>query len=148
MFWLRTILFSLPLLLVFGGSWLFDRVGELQLSHETGALVCAIAKHVGPLNPLVPSAGVTGEIIDLLFDPLLVRDDDLNLRPHLFDSWTSQTVVTIRCSSEEAAGDSEARLLSGEYIDEGVEMLALDSTGSVLTVVLRGIAAGLEERLM
>jgi peptide/nickel transport system substrate-binding protein len=148
MFWLRTILFSSPLLLVFGGSWLFDRVGELQLSHETGALVCAIAKPVGPLNPLVPSAGVTGEIIDLLFDPLLVRDDDLNLRPHLFDSWTSQTVVTIRCSSEEAAGDSEARLLSGEYLDEGVEMLALDRTGSVLTVVIRGIAAGLEERLM
>ena len=148
MFWLRTILFSSPLLLVFGGSWLFDKVGELHLSHETGALVCAIAEPVGYLNPLVPSTGVTGEITDLLFDPLLVRDDELNLRPHLFESWTSQTVVTIRCSSEEAAGESEARLLSGEYLGEEMEMLALDRTGSVLTVVLSGSAAGFDEQLV
>lgn len=148
MFWLRTILFSSPLLLVFGGSWLFDEVGELHLSHETGALVCAIAEPIGYLNPLVPSTGVTGEITDLLFDPLLVRDDELNLRPHLFESWTSQTVVTIRCSGEEAAGESEARLRSGEYLGGEMKMLALDRAGSVLTVVLSGSAAGLDEQLV
>jgi|GEM_PF-559231 len=148
MFWLRTILFSAPLLLVFGGSWLFEKVSALQLSHETGALVCAISEPVGYLSPLTPSIGVTGEITDLLFDPLLARDDDLNLRPHLIESWTSQTVVTIRCSSEEAAGESEARLLSGEYLDGEWKMLALDRTGSVLTVALSGLAAGLDERLV
>ena len=56
MFWLRTILFSAPLLLVFGGTWLFEKVSELQLSHETGALVCAIGAPVGFLDPLVPTA--------------------------------------------------------------------------------------------
>jgi len=148
MFWLRTILFSAPLLLVFGGTWLFEKVSELQLSHETGALVCAIGAPVGFLDPLVPSTGVTGEITDLIFDPLLIRDDDLNLRPHLIESWTSQTVVTVRCASEEAAGESEAKLRSGEYLPGGMEMLALDRAGSVLTVVFKGMEAGLEEKLV
>lgn len=148
MFWLRTIVFSSPLLLVFGGIRLFDQAGALRLSQESGALVCAIDEPVGYLNPLAPSAGVTGEITDLIFDPLLIRDDDLELRPHLIESWTSRTVVTVRCSSEEAAGESEAKLRSGEILTEGMEMLALDRAGSVLTLVFRGMEAGLEERLI
>ncbi|NLT71478.1 MAG: hypothetical protein GXX91_12405 [Verrucomicrobiaceae bacterium] len=131
-----------------GGSWLFDEVGALQLSHESEAFVCAIDEPVGYLNPLAPSTGVTGEITDLIFDPLLIRDEDLNLRPHLIESWTSRTVVTVRCSSEEAAGESEAKLRSGEYLPEGMKMLALDRTGSVLTVVCQGMETGLEEKLI
>ena len=57
------------LALVFGACWLFDRVSELQLSHDTGALVYAIQEPVGYLNPLVPSIGVTGEVTDLIFEP-------------------------------------------------------------------------------
>lgn len=148
MFWLRMVVFSSPLLLVFGGSWLFEKVGRVQLSSETGALVHAIREQVGYLNPLLPSTGVTGEIIDLIFDPLLTRDDDLQLRPHLIESWTSQTVVTVRCSSEEAAGESEAKLRSGEYLPDGVKIYALDRTGSVLTLICEGIDSGVEDRLV
>lgn len=148
MFWLRSILFSSPLALVFGACWLFDRVSELQLSHDTGALVYAIQEPVGYLNPLVPSIGVTGEVTDLIFEPLLTRDDDLNLQPNLLDRWASQTVVTIRCSSEEAAGESEAMLRSGEYLGKGMKVLALDRTDSVITIALEGLEAGLDKRLV
>ncbi|MBP9224078.1 MAG: hypothetical protein KBF76_09420 [Verrucomicrobiales bacterium] len=146
MFWLRAILFSTPLLLVFGGVWLFDRVAEFQLSQESGVMVCAIQEPVGYLNPLAPASGITGEITDLIFDPLLTRDDDLRLRPHLLDQWTTRTVVTIRCSSEEAAGETEAMLRSGEWLSAGMNLLALDRTESVLTVALEGVEAGREEK--
>lgn len=148
MFWLRTILFSLPLVLVFGGSWLFDRVSELRLSTEPGALVYAIQEPIGYLNPLVPSTGITGEVTDLIFEPLLMRDDDLNLRPNLLESWSSKTVVTIRCASEEAAGEAEAMLRSGEYLGKGMEVLALDRSDSIITIALEGMEAGLENRLV
>jgi len=148
MFWLRAILFSSPLLLVFGGSWLFDRVSELQLSSETDALVYAIQEPVGMLNPLVPSSGITGEVTDLIFEPLLARDEKLKLVPNLIENWSFQTLMTIRCSSEEAAGESEAMLRSGEYLKEGMELLALDRSESVLTLALRGIESGLDTRLL
>lgn len=148
MFWLRVILFSSPLLLVLGGSWLFNEVGELQLYGESDALVCAIQEPVGFLNPLVPSSGITGEITDLIFEPLLARDEHLNLVPNLIESWSFQTLITIRCSSEEAAGESEAMLRSGEYLEEGMEILALDRSESILTLALKGIESGLEARLL
>lgn len=148
MFWPRSIIFAASLLLVFGGIWLLEKVSARELSSETGAMGYAIREPVGYLDPLVPSTGTTGEITDLIFDPLLIRDDELQLRPHLLKSWTSQTVVTVRCSSEEAAGESEAKLRSGEYLPDKMEMLALDRAGSVLTVVFKGMERGLEERLV
>ncbi len=148
MFWLRAILFSSPLLLMFGGAWLFDRVGELQLSVDKDALVYAIHEPVGLLNPLVPSSGITGEVTDLIFEPLLARDGKLQLVPNLIEKWSFQTLMTIRCSSEEAAGESEAMLRSGEYLKEGMELLALDRSESVLTLALRGIEADLDTKLL
>ena len=148
MFWLRPIFFSMPLFIPLAGWWLFEKVGELRLSRESGAFVCAIREPVGYLNPLVPSAGISGEITNLLFDPLFIRDDKLELQPNLIEKWSAQTVVTIRCSSEEAAGESEAMLRSGEYLDEGMKMLAIDRTDSVLTVALDGLEEKLDEKLL
>jgi len=148
MLWLRTLLFVSPLVLAFGATLLFRQVSRLELSRETDALTCAIREPVGYLNPLAPQTGVTREITDLVFDPLLVRDGDFELQPHILDSWQFRTVVTIRCASEEAAGDAEARLRAGEYLAEGMTLLGLDRVGSVLTVVLEGFGPDPAERLL
>lgn len=148
MFWLRLLLFALPLLFVFGATWLFSRVGDLQLARESGALVSGIREPIGLLNPLAPADGITGEVSDLVFEPLLRRDGEGRLVPGLLDRWTSRTVVTIRCSSEEAAGESEALLRSGEALGEGLVLLAIERVEAVLTVALEGSQPDLEARLL
>lgn len=148
MFWLRTAFFASPLLVVAWGSWLFDRVGDLQLARESDALVCGIRDPVGYLNPLAAADGVTAEIADLIFEPLLRRDADLNLVPNLLRSWGGRTFVTIRCESEEAAGETEALLRSGEALADGLEMLSLERSGAVLNVSLSGMSPDLDARLL
>lgn len=138
MFWLRWIFFSLPLWLGFGGAWLFRTVADFQLTRESDAFVHAIDSPVGYLSPLAPADGVEGEIAGLLFEPLLRRDANLNLRPNLIVAWTARTVVTVRCESEEAAGEAEARILAGEAPRSGSRPIALDRSGSVLTVAFEG----------
>ncbi len=148
MFWLRWIFFSSPLWLGFGGAWLFSTVAEFQLTRESDALVHAIDRPVGYLSPLAPADGVEGEIAGLLFEPLLRRDADLNLRPNLFRGWTSRTVITIRCESEEAAGEAEARLRAGEVPAVVARPIALDRSGPVLTVAYEGHGPALEASLL
>jgi len=148
MLWLRALFFASPLAMVLGAVWLFDRVTELQLSDDSEALIYAIEEPIGYLNPLVPQTGITREVTDLLFEPLLVRDDDLNLRPNLIDSWTSRTLITIRCASEEAAGEAESKLRSGEYLDEDMVVLDVTREENVLMIVLDGFDSTLETRLV
>jgi len=148
MFWLRWIFFSSPLWLGFGGAWLFRTVAEFQLTRESDALVHAIDRPVGYLSPLAPADGIEGEIAGLLFEPLLRRDANLNLRPNLIQAWTSRTVITIRCESEEAAGEAEARFLAGEVPKSGARPIALDRTGSVLTVAFDGHGPDLEKAVL
>lgn len=148
MFWLRWIFFSSPLWLVFGGVWLFRTVAEFQLMHESDALVHAIDRPVGVVSPLVPADGIEGEIAGLVFEPLLRRDESLNLRPNLIERWTSRTTVAVRCESEEAAGEAEARIRAGEAPAKGPRPIAVDRAGSVLTAVYEGIADGLETPLL
>lgn len=148
MLWLRALFFASPLAMVLGALWLFDRVTELQLSDDSEALIYAIEEPIGYLNPLVPQTGITREVTDLLFEPLLVRDDDLNLRPNLIDSWTSRTLITIRCAGEEAAGEAESKLRSGEYLDEDMELLDVEREENVLMIVLNGFDSTLEARLV
>ncbi|HRQ88447.1 MAG TPA: hypothetical protein PLA50_06600, partial [Bacteroidia bacterium] len=94
MFWLRWLFFSSPFWLGLGGIWLFRAVADFQLERESDALVHAIDGPVGYLSPLAPADGVTGEIADLVFEPLLRRDAGLQLKPNLLERWTSRTVVT------------------------------------------------------
>ena len=148
MFWLRWIFFSSPLWLGFGGAWLFRTVAEFQLTRESDALVHAIDGPVGYLSPFAPADGVEGEIAGLLFEPLLRRDANLNLRPNLIRAWTSRTVITIRCDSEEAAGEAEARFLAGEVPESGARPIALDRSGSVLTVAFGGHGPDLEKAVL
>ncbi|MEX2580987.1 MAG: ABC transporter substrate-binding protein [Verrucomicrobiales bacterium] len=148
MLWLRSLVFAAPLATGALGVWLFERVADLRFSHETEALVYAIEEPIGYLNPLVPLTGIDREVTDLLFEPLLTRDDNLNLRPNLIDSWTFQTVVTVRCSSEEAAGEAEAKLRSGEYLVDGMDLLALVRAGNVLSVTIEGFEPAVETRLL
>lgn len=148
MLWLRALFFASPLTMVLGGVWLFDSVTELRLSDESEALVYAIEKPVGFLNPLVPQTGITREVTELLFEPLLIRDDDLNLRPNLFDSWIFQTVVLVRCAGAEEAGEAEAKLRSGEYLDEDMKMVDVTREENVLTIALEGFDPTLETRLV
>ncbi len=103
MFWLRMFLFAFPLGLVLAGMWLFQNVRHLEYERSDADLVTVIRESVGSLNPLVPLTGVTREVTDLLFEPMLTRDDDLQLRPNLVTSWNSQTFVTIRCAGDEEA---------------------------------------------
>ncbi len=148
MLWLRVLFFASPLTMVLGGVWLFDSVREMRLTDESEALVCAIEEPIGYLNPLVPQTGITREVTELLFEPLLVRDDDLNLRPNLFDSWVSQTVVLVRCAGEEEAGEAEAKLRSGEYLDDDMELVDVSREENVLTIAVEGFDPTLETRLV
>ncbi|MDF1659687.1 MAG: ABC transporter substrate-binding protein [Verrucomicrobiales bacterium] len=148
MFWLRTFFYVLPLAIAFVVVLLFREVSRLQLPGVGEALTTSIREPIGPLDPLTPISGPTREVRDLIFDPLLVRDDDLNLRPHIISSWDSQTVIVIRCFSEEDAGEAEAMILSGEYLDEDMTVLGLNREGSVLTVALEGFAPDFERRLI
>lgn len=148
MFWLRAFFYVSPLAIAFAVVLLFREVSDLQLPGAGEALTTSIREPIGSLNPLMPISGPTREVRDLIFDPLLVRDDDLNLRPHLISHWEQQTVIVVRCFSEEAAGEAEAMILSREYLDKNMKLLGLNRTESVLTVALEGFAPGLVERLM
>lgn len=148
MFWLRWILFSSPLWLVFGGSWLFRTVAEFQLMRESDAIVHAINRPVGRISPFGATEGIEGEIAELIFEPALRRDEQLHLRPNLIESWISRTVVTIRCESEEAAGEAEARIRAGEAPVGGPPPVVLERLDSVLTLVFDGMDASLETRLL
>jgi ABC-type transport system substrate-binding protein len=148
MFWLRWIFFSSPLWLGFGGAWLFRTVSDFQLVRESDAFVHAINAPVGFVSPLTPADGIEGEIAGLLFEPLLRRDEQLNLRPNLLERWTSRTVVTIRCESEEAAGEAEARILAGEAPRRGPRPIALERSGSVINAAFEGMKKDLEAALL
>lgn len=148
MFGLRVLFYLSPLALVFAAVTLFLQVGRLQLPDIGDAMTGSIRESIGPLNPIVPVTGVTREVRDLIFDPLLIRDDDLRLRSHLIDTWQKQTVITIRCSSEEAAGETEARFRSGEWLAEGQKLIGVDRLDSVVSVALDGFEKGGVKKLM
>lgn len=148
MFWLRWLFFSSPFWLGLGGIWLFRAVADFQLERESDALVHAIDGPVGYLSPLAPADGVTGEIADLVFEPLLRRDAGLQLKPNLLERWTSRTVVTIRCESEEAAGEAEARIRAGEIPKTGPRPVALERVGSVLVAAYEGAGESPEKALL
>ncbi|MEM6916020.1 MAG: ABC transporter substrate-binding protein [Verrucomicrobiota bacterium] len=148
MLWLRTFLYAAPLAIAFAAILLFRAVSDLQLPGAGEALTTSIRAPIGPIDPFSPIEGPTREVRDLLFDPLLVRDDDLNLRPHIISDLERQTVIVVRCFSEEAAGEAEAMILSGELLGEGMEVLALNRTESVLTIALEGFDSGLERELI
>ncbi len=148
MFLLRAIFYAFPIAVVGVGIWLFNRVSDLSLSDDRSAMVCAIREPVGYLDPAIPQKGITREITDLLFEPTLIRDDELILRPNLIDSWSFQTVVVIRCASEEAAGEAEAMIRSGEFLGEGLKAGAVDRNETVLTVALEGFEGGVTQKLI
>lgn len=148
MFWLRWIFFSSPLWLGFGGAWLFRTVSDFQLMRESDAFVHAINAPVGFVSPLAPADGIEGEVAGLLFEPLLRRDEQRNLRPNLLERWTSRAVVTIRCESEEAAGEAEARILAGEAPRRGPRPIAVERTGSVINAAFEGMEKDLAAPLL
>jgi len=149
MFWLRTILFSLPLVFGFGVYWLYQQVRGAEYIREDKAMVCAIREPVGNLNPLVPLTGVTREITDMLFEPLLVRDDDLNIRENLITGWEYRTLVTVRFDVDESAGESEAMLRAGDFEKSAdLKILQLEREGSVLTAAIEGFDASLVDSFL
>lgn len=148
MFWLRWIVFSAPLWLGFGGAWLFARVADFQLMRESDAIVHAIREPVGYLAPFGPVDPVSDEIAGLLFEPLLRRDERLRLQPNLLTRWSARTAITIRCESEEAAGETEARIRAGEAPGKGPRPVAIERTGAVIFVVYDSAAPELEETLL
>ncbi len=148
MFWLRALFFAAPLAVIFGAVLLFRQVSRLELPDKVEAMTCVIRQPVGSLNPLFPLDGTTREVKDLIFEPLLLRDDDLNLKPNIINSWQLKTVVTVRCESEEAAGDSEAKIDSGEYLDGDMTVLEVERMGSALRVVFEGHDSTLPQRFV
>lgn len=139
MLWLRTVLFSLPLVFAFGVYWIYQQVKGAEYVRVDKSLVCVTREPVGNLNPLVPLTGVTREITDMLFEPLLVRDDDLNIRENLITGWEYRTLVTVRFAEDEYAGESEAMLRAGDFEkDSELKILQLEREGSVLTAAIDG----------
>lgn len=148
MFWLRALLFTAPLAVTFCAVVLFRQVSQLELPEEVQEMICVIREPVGLLNPLLPLNGTTREVTDLVFEPLLLRDDELNLIPNIVSGTRARTHVTIRCESEEAAGDSEAKLLSGEYVADGLKLLRIERDGSVITAILEGYDPKIPDQLV
>ncbi|MEM7697060.1 MAG: ABC transporter substrate-binding protein [Verrucomicrobiota bacterium] len=147
MFWLRYLLYLSPLIFLIGLVMLYGRVSGLQIDTERTSLVYAIQEPIGPLNPLAPQSGVTREISELIFEPLLTRDDDLMLRPNLLESWSEETVITVRCASEEAATGVEERIAS-EASQDGLNITAVDRVDTVLTAAIAGLDPKLETRFL
>lgn len=148
MFLLRAILYAFPIALVGVGIWMFNRVSDLSLSDDRSAMVCAIREPVGYLDPAIPQKGITREITNLIFEPTLIRDDELIIRPNLIDAWSFRTVVVVRCASEEAAGEAEAMIRSGEFLGGGLTARGVDRNETVLTVGLEGFEGGLTKKLI
>lgn len=148
MFWLRWIFYSSPVWLGFGAAWLYRSVALLEVERETGALVFAIQEPIAGLAPFLPHDGSEGEIAALLFEPLLRRDERQRLRPNLIERWTVRQVVTLRCASEEAAGEAEALVVAGEALPSGIVPLAIDRSGSVLAVSFEGSGEAAEAALL
>ncbi len=149
MFWLRLILFTLPLGLAFPAMWLFREVRDLEYSRADPDLVYVIREPIGTLNPLVPLTGVTREVTDLLFEPLLIRDDDLNLRPNLITEWEFYTHVTVRCADSEKAGIMVEKLKSFKPgKDDIIEIKKVTSRNSVLLVAMKGFDPALVDELL
>ncbi|MDA7926839.1 ABC transporter substrate-binding protein [Verrucomicrobiales bacterium] len=148
MFLLRAILYAFPIAVVGIGIWLFNRVSDLSLSDDRYAMVCAIRSPVGYLDPAMPQKGITREITNLIFEPTLIRDDELIIRPNLIEDWSFQTVVVVRCASEEAAGEAEAMIRSGEFLGGGLVARGVDRSETVLTVAIEGFENGLTEKLI
>jgi len=149
MFWLRLLLFSLPVGLAFPVMLLFQNVRRLDYPRPDSDLVCLIRAPIGTLNPLVPLTGPTREVTDLLFEPLLIRDDDLNLRPNLITDWSFYTHVTVRCAGKEQAAVAE-KLLKNFKPEKGglVDIKKVTAKESVLLVELKGFKPGLVEAFL
>jgi len=146
---LRYIVFSLPLLAAMALWWLRTEVREAPVERTGDAMVCLIREEVGPLNPLVPLTGVEREITDMLFERLLVRDEELVLQPNLIESWEYHTLVTVHCESEEAGGEFEARLRAEEYGREGdPSCREIVREGAVVTVSFDGLHDGWAEEFV
>jgi len=149
MFWLRTLAYLMPLALGFGGFLLVREVERLELPPPGGSLVTAIQEPIGSLSPFGAEEGVTREIRDLIFDPVLVRDADFELQPHLLDSWQFRTIVTLHCASEEDAGEVEARIRSGEYRPGARQSLAnCDREEEILTLTFPDFAESIEKEFL
>lgn len=148
MFWVRGILFSLPLWLILAGVGLFRSVAGVQFVAESDALVHAIDQPIGDISPLSTSDGLEGEIQRLLFEPLLRRDERGMLVPNIITTWSSRTIVTIRCESEEAAGEAEARIRADEAPLSAPRPVAVERLGSVITAAYDIAAPELAENLL
>lgn len=149
MFWLRFFLFALPVGLAFPATWLFQAVRRLDYSRSDSDLVCVIREPIKMLNPLVPLTGPTREVTDLLFEPILIRDDDLKLRPNLMTQWSYLTVVTIRCAGEAEAKKVVAKLRAWEPTGDGaLEIKEAVVKGPVVVVSLKGFEAQLLDSLL
>ncbi len=148
MFLIRGILYSLPLWILLAGGSLFRTVAGFRLVAESDALIHVISKRIDRLSPLESKDGVEGEICGLLFEPLLRRDASGTLQPNLITGWSFRSVVTIRCNSEEAAGEAEARIRAGEAPAKEPRPIALERFGTVLTLVFDRVEPGLETPLL
>lgn len=149
MFWLRTLAYLMPLGLGFVGFLLFLEIEQLELPREGDALVTAIQEPIGSLDPLGAIDGVTREVRDLVFDPLLLRDENYLLQPHILDSWSFRSIVTLHCLTEEDAGEVEALIASGEYWPEGgLQLTQCRRQDEILTLSFSGFAGEVEERFL
>ncbi|MBL9151935.1 MAG: hypothetical protein JNK37_05605 [Verrucomicrobiales bacterium] len=109
MFWLRLLSLFAPVGVLSAALWLVGQARQLVYRTDSD-LVIAVRQAPGPVNPLMPSTGVSREIADLIFDRLLRLDDELELRPHLADAWTYRHRATVYFDSPEAAAAAYNRV--------------------------------------
>ncbi len=102
MSWLRVLLIAAPVVAIGATLWFVGEVRGLDYRADQD-LILGVREDPGPLNPFSP-ANTEGEIISsLIYDRLLVRDEQLRLRPHLLESWEMVTQVRFFFQTDEDA---------------------------------------------
>ncbi len=137
MIWLRIFLYTLPVygLLVFG--WLFVKVGELEYVRDNEEFVCLIGEPIRELNPLIPHAGISREVTGLVFDPLLKRNAEMRLAPHILTGWRFESFLALWFADPEKAAAAEERVGSPAFREKW-EIGSVYRDDRVLAFVLSG----------
>lgn len=135
------VLFTAPLWAAGGVAWFVNQGRHLDpVTDETGAadLVVAIRKSEAPgiFNPLAPSAGLTREITELIFDRPFRRDDDLILRPHLVKAWEFRRLATFFFTGDAEAGKGAEKIETSKDRWKDWELIDAEREGDRINVIL------------
>ncbi|MGE0414247.1 MAG: ABC transporter substrate-binding protein [Verrucomicrobiales bacterium] len=139
-----------PLALLAG---LVNRVRQaaalVEPSHESSRMVVAIPEAPGVLDPRLPAGtGARQEIMSLLYDRLLVRGDDLMLRPHILEDWQLGQRVRCLAKDEVAAEAAVEEIELNPHLWQGLGVTEAACSGEDILVTVKGFSPTAAETML